>query len=87
MRKQNVGNIFSYQRFHTDKRGYAAAAGVALALIIHADEIERRAIEWNQHVFMAKEFHAELCEQFLRAVFGLGINFMIAVATVNTERG
>ena len=35
---------------------------------------------------MAQQLHSGLREQLLRAVFGVRINFMIAVATVNAER-
>ena len=45
--KKNIGHVATYQRFNRDEHLLALSTAVVFALIIHADQIELRAMEGN----------------------------------------
>src|SRR5712671_5858651 len=87
MGKQDIAKIFADQRFDTGQRRDLAAAGSAFALVIYSDQIQLRAVASNQSILVAQQLHPLLGKQILRTVFGVRINFVIAVAAVNAQRG
>jgi len=61
----------------------AAAARSALALIVDTDQIQLRTTVVDDRVFLAQQLHSGLRKEPLRAILGVGINFVIAVATID----
>src|ERR1700745_2441158 len=48
--------------------------------------MEPSTLKRNDGGFVAQEFHTDPREQLLRAVFGLRVDFVVAVATVDAKR-
>jgi len=80
VREKNVGHVAADERLDAGESLLALAAGTALALVVHADEIELRAFESDLRVLVAQELHAGLQIEISRFVFHTGVNFVVAVA-------
>jgi len=81
--RRSCGSAIRYRSTQRD----LAAAGSAFALVIYSDQIQLRAVASNQSILVAQQLHPLLGKQILRTVFGVRINFVIAVAAVNAQRG
>ena len=86
MREENVGHIAADERLHTGEGLLPLAAGSTFALVIDADEVERRSLESNLCVFLAQQFHARLRVEISRFVFRARVDFMVAVAAPDAKR-
>src|SRR5882757_2764486 len=64
----------------------AAAAGHVVALVVDTQQIETRAVVLNYSVLGAQQAHAFFVEDALRVVFYSGVDFVVAVASPDTER-
>ena len=85
MGKKNIGHVTLYQRFDSGQHLLALSAAVVFALIIHADQIELRALKGNLRVRLTEQLHSRLGIEISRDVFRVGIDFVVAVAAPCTE--
>src|SRR6266852_2999382 len=69
VRKKNIDHVAADERLDAGESLLALAAGSALALVVHADEIELRAVESQLRVFVAQELHAGLGVEVSGLVF------------------
>src|SRR5882672_1914277 len=68
VRKKNIGHVAADERFDIGQSLLSLAVGGAFALIIHAEEIELRALESNLSILVAQELHAGLGVEISRFV-------------------
>src|SRR6267378_5319547 len=87
MREQNVGHVAADQRFEAGEHERPAAVRLALALIVHADQIERAAPPAQLGALMAKQLHSKTAEESGGLRLGAGIDFVVAVASPNAHGG
>src|SRR5215469_17836503 len=87
MGEQDVGYIAANERLDVGEHLHFAAARHAFTLVIDAHQVQLRALVIDDGVFAAEHFHACLLVKALGEVFGAGINLVIAIAAIDTERG
>src|SRR5256885_3319175 len=87
VREQNIRHVSAHQGSEIGEHLKAMTTGGTLALVIDTEKIEVRAAKGERHIFMAQQLHARFRKEALGSIFGPGVNFMITVATKNTERG
>src|SRR5215475_5317469 len=85
VREQNVRHIAPYQVLHATQSLNSEAIWISLALIVHTNQVQLRTAKADCSVFFSQQRHSRLREQFLRVVFRLRINFVIAVASVHAK--
>src|SRR5882724_3114295 len=85
VRKKNIRHVAAHERFDIGQSLLSLAVGSALALIIHADEIELRTFESELRIFVAQELHAGLRIEIGRFVFHTRVNLMVAVAAPSAK--
>src|SRR5205823_5077371 len=83
--KKNIGHVTLYQRFDSGQHLLALSAAVVFALVIHADQIELRALKGNLRVRLTEQLHSRLGIEISRDVFRVSIDFVVAVTAPGTE--
>src|SRR5258708_2529456 len=68
-------------------RSGALAAYHVVALIVDSEQIEARAVVFDYSALGAQQAHAFFVEDALRIIFYPGIDFVVAIASPDAERG
>lgn len=85
--QENVGHIAANQGLYALEHLHSTPAGRAFALVIDTDEVERRPLKLDFRILLTQQSHSVLREKYLRFFFRASVNFVIAVAAPNAERG
>src|SRR6266403_3395122 len=88
VRQQDVRHVAADQvlDFQQHWSGALAAAHV-IALVIHAQQIETGAVVFDHVALRSQQAHAFFLEETLSFVFNSRINFVVAIASPDAERG
>ncbi len=86
VREQNIGDIAPDERFHAGQHRQGAAIRVALALVVHADQVECASLPAQFGIFLAQQLHAKSLKKFRGSRFRSRVDFMVAVASPDAQR-
>ena len=71
---------------HAGQHRRAIPLGVPLALVIHADQVERASLPAQLDIFLAEQLHAKFLKELRGLFLSPRIDFMVSVAAPDAQR-